>query len=81
VGASRSCIKETMVENYVVLSDVVQMTYEICGLEITRATVYNWAKTGVLDSCGLRAKLKVKKVANKKVTTETWLREFLYEVK
>lgn len=70
-----------MVENYVVLSKVVQMTYEICGMEITRATVYNWAKTGVLDSCDQRVRLKVEKVANKLVTTETWLRKFLYEVK
>ena len=79
--AKHCCIKETMVENYVVLSKVVQMTYEICGLKITRATVYNWAKTGVLDSCDQRVKLQIKKVANKLVTTETWLRQFLYEVK
>ena len=70
-----------MVENYVILSKVVPMTYEICGLKITRATVYNWAKTGVLDSCDQRVKLKTKKIANKLVTTEVWLRQFLYEVK
>jgi len=68
------------VENYVILSKVVNLTYEICGLQITRATVYNWAKTGVLDSCGLRVYLETKKIANKLVTTEEWLRKFLYEV-
>lgn len=63
-----------------VLSKVVQMTYEICGLKITRATVYNWAKTGILDSCDQRVYLQTKKIANKLVTTEEWLRKFLYEV-
>ena len=67
-------------ENYVTLGKVVALTYEICGLQITRATVYNWAKTGVLDSCDQRVKLQIKKIANKLVTTETWLRKFLYEV-
>jgi predicted DNA-binding transcriptional regulator AlpA len=59
------------------LRDVHLYVQEKTGMDVSRATVYNWVKQGRLAYDGKRVKLKTRKGVAYCVTCERWVDEFI----
>jgi hypothetical protein len=65
---------------YMALHSVAKRVHELTGILVTRATVYNWVKTGRIGLGATRVKLHTVKRCGRRWTTEEWLNEFLRKV-
>lgn len=66
-------------KKYLRLKDVVLYVQAKTGVEICRATVYNWTTTGRITYDGRRVVLRTERKTPIRTTTEQWVDNFLQE--
>lgn len=66
-------------KKYLRLKDVPLYVKDKTGVEICRATVYNWATNGRIAYDGSKVVLQTERKTPIRVTTEAWVDSFLQE--
>jgi len=61
------------------LSDVPTYIYDVVGVKVSRASVYNWTKNGRIAYDGRKIVLRMQIRGVQKFTQEEWVDKFIQE--